>query len=209
MRAVFVIFPGLTALDFIGMYDALSRIRPLGIDPSFELRITGTEVEIADGRGLVLKPDSVYLDLSPFDLLLVPGGLATRTLMHDKHFIGYLRTWGWDRPVASVCTGALLLAAAGLLRGGPATTNRSAFDLLRGYDVEVVEQRIVDLGRVITAGGVSAALDLGLYLIQRYYGAEARQRVALQMEYRGYPTEPELGGRLAARALGEAQDLPL
>jgi transcriptional regulator GlxA family with amidase domain len=208
MRAVFVVFPGLTALDFVGLYDPLSRIRPLGIDRHFELRITGTVAEIADGRGLVLKPDSVYLDLSPFDLLLLPGGLATRTLMHDKHFIGYLRTWGWDRPVASVCTGALLLASAGLLRGAPATTNQSAFDLLRGYDVDVVTRRVVDIGRVITAGGVSAALDLGLYLVERYYGVEARRQVAQQMEYRGYPDElAESGAALMSAA--QAENLPL
>ena len=189
MRAAIIIFPGLTVLDFIGLYDPLSRIKSMGIDPRFELRIVGTEPEVADGSGVVLKPDSVYLDLRPFDLLLLPGGYGTRTLMHDKHFVGYLRTWGWEKPVASVCTGALLLAAAGLLRGAPATTHHGAFELLRAQGVEVVERRIVDSGRVITAGGVASSLDLGLYLVEKYYGAAARERVAAQMEYRGYPAE--------------------
>lgn len=190
MRAAIIIFPGLTVLDFIGLYDPLSRIKSMGIDSSFELRIVGTEPEIRDECGVVLKPDSVFLDLRPQDLLLVPGGMGTRTLMHDKHFIGYLRTWGWDRPVASVCTGALLLAAAGLLREGPATTHHRAFDLLRGLGVEVVSRRIVEAGRVTTAGGVASSLDLGLYLVEKYYGAPARERVAAQMEYRGYPADP-------------------
>src|SRR6266487_4730302 len=172
------------------MYDPLSRIKSMGIDPSFELRIVGTEPEISDESGLVLKPDSVFLDLRAFDLLCLPGGMGTRTLMHDKHFIGYLRTWGWDRPVASVCTGALLLAAAGLLRRGPATTHHGAFELLRGFGIEVVEQRIVENGRVTTAGGVASSLDLGLYLVEKYYGAPARERIAAQMEYRGYPPAP-------------------
>ena len=190
MRAAIIVFPRLTVLDFIGMYDPLSRIKSMGVDPSFELRIVGTEPEISDESGVVLKPDSVFLDLRPFDLLLLPGGQGTRTLMHDKHFIGYLRTWGWDRPVASVCTGALLLAAAGLLRGGPATTHRGAFDLLRGFGIEVVERRIVENGRVTTAGGVASSLDLGLYLVEKYYGGSARERIAAQMEYRGYPPDP-------------------
>jgi cyclohexyl-isocyanide hydratase len=189
MRAAILIFPGLTVLDFIGMYDPLSRIKSMGIDPAFELRVVGTAAEIRDEGGLVLKPDSVFLDLRPLDLLLVPGGLGTRTLMNDKHFIGYLRTWGWDKPIASVCTGALLLAAAGLLKHGPATTHHSAFDLLRSQGVEVVERRIVDTGRVVTAGGVASSLDLGLYLVERYYGAVARERAAAQMEYRAYPAE--------------------
>jgi len=190
MRAAIVIFPGLTVLDFIGMYDPLSRIKSMGVDPSFELRIVGTERRIGDGNGVVLEPDSVYLDLRPLDLLLVPGGLGTRTLMHDKHFIGYLRTWGWDRPVASVCTGALLLAAAGLLRKGPATTHHGAFDVLRGQGVEVVNRRIVECGKVTTAGGVASSLDLGLYLVEKYYGTSARERIAAQMEYQGYPADP-------------------
>jgi transcriptional regulator GlxA family with amidase domain len=190
MRAAIVIFPRLTVLDFIGMYDPLSRIRSMDIDPGFELRIVGTESEISDESGLVLKPDSVLLDLRPFDLLLLPGGQGTRTLMHDKHFVGYLRTWGWDRPVASVCTGALLLAAAGLLHRGPATTHHGAFDLLRGFGIDVVERRIVENGRVTTAGGVASSLDLGLYLVEKYYGAPARERVAAQMEYRGCPADP-------------------
>jgi cyclohexyl-isocyanide hydratase len=130
-------------------------------------------------------------------------------LIHDKHFIGYLRTWGWDRPVASVCTGALLLASAGLLRGGPATTNRTAFELLGSFGVDVLEQRIVDSGRVVTAGGVTSALDLGLYLVERYYGAPARERIAAQMEYRGYPADlAQLSGPARAAA-GATEPLPL
>src|SRR5947199_2921305 len=190
MRAAIIIFPGLTVLDFIGMYDPLSRIRSMDVDPEFELRIVGTEPRICDGSGVVLEPDSVYLDLRPLDLMLLPGGQGTRTLMHDKHFIGYLRTWGWDRPVASVCTGALLLAAAGLLRKGPATTHHGAFDLLRSQGVEVVNRRIVESGRVTTAGGVASSLDLGLFMVEKYYGARARERIGAQMEYRGYPADP-------------------
>jgi cyclohexyl-isocyanide hydratase len=186
VRAAIVIFPRLTTLDFIGLYDPLIRLKTMGIDPDFELRIIGTEREIRDGSGIVLRPDSVFLDLRPFDLLLLPGGYGTRELMWDKHFLGYLRTWGWVKPVASVCTGALLLANSGLLRGAPATTHHAAFDLLRELGADVLNRRIVDAGRVITAGGVASALDLGLYLVQRFYGEEARERIAAQMEYRAY-----------------------
>lgn len=186
MRALVLLFPRLTVLDFIGLYDPLSRISSMGIDPTFRLTIGGIEPEIEDGGGVVLKPSIVWPKLDDFDLLLLPGGYGTRTLVQDQRFISYLRGWGRERPVASVCTGALLLAAAGLLGPGPATTHRGAFDLLRAYGVEVVERRIVDNGRVITAGGVASSIDLGLYLVEKWYGAAARERIATQMEYRGY-----------------------
>src|ERR1051325_4156872 len=123
MRAAMLIFPGLTVLDFIGMYDPLSRIKSMGMDPSFELRIVGTAAEIADEGGVVLKPDSVSLDLRSLDLLLGPGGMGTRTLIHARQVVGYRRSWGLQRPGASVCAGAVLLAAAGLTGSGPATTH--------------------------------------------------------------------------------------
>jgi cyclohexyl-isocyanide hydratase len=86
-----------------------------------------------------------------------------------------------------VCTGALLLGRAGYLRDLRATTHHRAFDLLRPLCREVVtDRRIVDEGRVVTAGGVASSLDLGLYLVEKYWGSPAREKIAAQMEYRGY-----------------------
>ncbi len=186
-RIAFLVFPRLTLLDFVGGYDALRRVATLKIDPGVTHRIIGTEREIVDDTGLVVQPDSVREDLSGFDLLYVPGGLGTRALMNDGPVIEYLTSWGRDRPIASVCTGALLLGRAGYLEGRRATTHRNALDLLRPLCREVVtDRRIVDEGQVVTAGGVASSLDLGLYLVERFWGAAARETIAAQMEYRAY-----------------------
>lgn len=186
-RIAFLVFPRLTFLDFVGAYDALRRVATMSIDPAVTHRIIGTEPEIVDETGLVMKPDSVCEDLAPFDLLYVPGGLGTRLLMGDRRVIDYLKTWGAERPLASVCTGALLLGRAGYLGDLRATTHHRAFDLLRPLCREVVtDRRIVDEGRVVTAGGVASSLDLGLYLVEKFWGTDARIKIAAQMEYRGY-----------------------
>ncbi|MBI4255543.1 MAG: DJ-1/PfpI family protein [Candidatus Rokubacteria bacterium] len=186
-RIAFLVFPRLTLLDLVGAYDALRRIATMSIDPAVTHRIVGTEPEVADETGLVVKPDSVYEDLAAFDLLYVPGGLGTRALMDDARLVDYLKTWGAERPLASVCTGALLLGRAGYLRGRRATTHHRAYELLRPLCREVVtDRRIVDEGRVVTAGGVASSLDLGLYLVEKFWGADARVKIAAQMEYRGY-----------------------
>lgn len=186
-RIAFLVFPRLTFLDLVGAYDALQRVAPMGIDPEVTHRIIGTEPEVADDAHLVVKADGVYEDLSPFDLLYLPGGFGTRTLVNDERFIAYLRTWGNERPIASVCTGALLLGAAGYLRGRRATTHHGAYDLLRPYCAQVItDRRIVDEGQVVTAGGVSSSLDLGLYLVERFWGRAAREKIAAQMAYRAY-----------------------
>ena len=188
-RIAMFAFPNLTLLDLVGAYDSLRRVGPLGIAPGVTVRIVGTGLEIADETGVVIKPHAVYEDLAGYDLLVVPGGLGTRALMHDEKFLAYLATWGPDRPLASVCSGALLLGQAGYLKGRRATTHHRALALLRPLCGEVVtDRRIVDEGRVVTAGGVASSLDLGLYLVDRYWGAAARERIAAQMEYTAYRT---------------------
>ena len=179
-------FPQLTLLDLVGVYDGLRRIAGMGIDAGVRLRIIGTAPVVEDDSGLAIVTQGTYEDLAPFDLLVVPGGMGTRALCRDARCIDYLRSWGVERPVASVCTGALLLGHAGHLLGLRATTHRSALELLRPLCREVVaDERVVDEGRVVTAGGVSSSIDLGLHLIARYFGAEARERIRAQMEYRG------------------------
>jgi cyclohexyl-isocyanide hydratase len=186
-RIAFLVFPRLTLLDFIGAYDALRRIAAMSIDPLVTHRVIGTEPEIVDESGLSIKPDSVYEDLSRFDLLYVSGGLGTVALMDNKRAVDYLKSWGEERPLASVCSGSLLLGSAGYLRDKRATTHHQAVELLRPLCREVVtNRRVVDEGRVVTAGGVASSLDLGLYLVEKFWGAPARLKIAAQMEYRGY-----------------------
>jgi cyclohexyl-isocyanide hydratase len=146
-----------------------------------------TNRRVVDETGLKMMPNSVYEDLSRFDLLYVAGGLGTVTLMDNKRAIDYLKTWGDERPLASVCSGALLLGRAGYLRDKRATTHHQAVELLRPLCREVVtNRRVVDEGLIVTAGGVSSSLDLGLYLVEKFWGVEARVAIAKQMEYRGY-----------------------
>ena len=186
-RLAFLAFPGLTALDLIGAYDALRRVAPMKIDAEVTCRIVGTKATVEDETGLTIVPDGVYEDLGQFDLLYVPGGSGTRALMHDRRFVSYLRGWSSRRPLVSVCTGSLLLGAAGHLNGKRATTHHLAFDLLEPLCREVVRgERLVVDGNVITAGGVSSALDLGLYLVDWLWGEDARERIADTMEYRAY-----------------------
>lgn len=186
-RIVFFVFPRLTMLDLIGAYDALRRVALMGVDPDVTHRIIGTEARITDETGFRFEPDAVYEDLSSFDLLVVPGGQGTRQLVEDTRCIDYLRSWGSVRPIASVCTGASLLGHAGHLEGLRATTHHLMADALRPLCAEVVpERRIVDEGRVVTAAGVSSSIDLGLYLVEKFWGTVARERIAAQMEYRAY-----------------------
>jgi transcriptional regulator GlxA family with amidase domain len=186
-RIALLAFPRLTFLDLIGVYDALRRVTPMGIAPGVSVTLIGTEAEIVDDSGLVVHAHKVYDDLAGHDLLFLPGGVGTRTLMHDARFLQYLATWGETRPLASVCTGSLLLGAAGYLKGLRATTHHNAVDVLKPLCREVLaDRRIVDEGHVVTAGGVASSLDLGLYLVEKYWGADARTTIAAQMEYTAY-----------------------
>jgi cyclohexyl-isocyanide hydratase len=186
-RIALLAFPRLTFLDLIGVYDALRRVTPMGIAPDVSVTLIGTEPEVPDDSGLVVRAQAVYADLAGYDLLFVPGGFGTRPLMRDPRLMTYLGTWGTTRPLASVCTGSLLLGAAGYLKGLRATTHHNALDDLKPLCREVVrDRRIVDEGRVVTAGGVASSLDLGLYLVEKYWGAAARETIAAQMEYTAY-----------------------
>jgi cyclohexyl-isocyanide hydratase len=176
-QIAYLLFPGMTLLDFAGVYDALRRT-------GARQRFIGTVGQFRDESGFSVVADAVYEALDDCDLLVVPGGLGTRSLRSDERLVAYLRSWGATRPIASVCTGSLLIGAAGHLEGLRATTHHTAFELLRPYCREVVAERVVDEGRVVTAGGVTSALDLGLHLVGKFWGEQARERIASLMEWR-------------------------
>ncbi len=183
MKAALIIFEGMTSLDFIGFYDPVTRLKTLGLMPDFEWRICALTPRIADDRGLGIIANSVAESLAGFDLLFIPGGFATRTLQHDREFVAWLRSAAPAPLKTSVCTGALLLGAAGFLEGRRATTHPKALQDLVQYGRVVPAERVVDDGEVITAAGVSASLDLGLHVVQRLAGAEAGAKIAAQMDY--------------------------
>ena len=180
-----MLFDGLTALDLVGFYDAVKRVpRFSGIHVLAHLCAMGDEVR--DDHGLVLTAIRVHPDLSDYDLVFVPGGFATRQLCHDEDLIAWLGSARKARYKVSVCTGALLLGGAGLLAGKRATTNPNAYDLLAPYCREVVKARIVPDGDVITAGGVAASIDLGLYFAELLTDSESARSTQRSMDYPYY-----------------------
>jgi len=183
MKAAFIIFDRMTALDFIGVYDPVTRLKSMGFLDDLTWDICATSTRVVDDKGLVFTPTKTGGALNGYDLLIVPGGYGTRTLRDNRGFIDWLRTAADCKVKASVCTGALLLGAAGFLEGRRATTHRSAFQDLTKYCRTVLDDRIVDEGDVITARGVTSALDLGLHLVARMAGADAQQQIRRQMDY--------------------------
>jgi transcriptional regulator GlxA family with amidase domain len=183
VKTAFVIFDDMTVMDFIGIYDPLTRLKSMKIMPEFEWNVCALRAQVADDKGLRILPDSVAKPLNEYDLIVVPGGMGTRKLQHDEAYIKWLRSAESAKLKASVCTGALLLGAAGFLRGRRATTHPSAYEELKPYCAQVIEERVVDEGDIVTARGVTSGIDLGLHLVERLAGAEARARVARQMDY--------------------------
>jgi cyclohexyl-isocyanide hydratase len=173
----------MTALDFVGVYDPVTRLKSMGLMPDFGWDVCAFSEEVADDRGLAFTPTKVGEPLGSYDLLVVPGGFGTRELARDAGFIGWLRTSEPCGLKASVCTGSLLLGAAGFLAGRRATTHPNAFRELGQFCAEVVDERVVDEGDVVTARGVTSAIDLGLHLVERFVGKEGRERIRRQMDY--------------------------
>ncbi|NIP60582.1 MAG: DJ-1/PfpI family protein [Gemmatimonadetes bacterium] len=189
MKIAFVAFEGMTVLDLVSVFDPLTRLRTMEIRPSVRWNVVALAGRVADRAGLRILPDRVAHDLGGYDLLVVPGGPATRELKDDPGFVDWIRSAEGVPLKASVCTGALLLGAAGFLEGRRATTHPTAFSELAPYCGRVEEARVVDEGDVVTAGGVTAGLDLGLHLCERLAGSDATSRIARQMDFRRRPPE--------------------
>ena len=186
MKAALIVFDRMTYLDFVGFYDAVTRLKSMSILPDFDWRICSNVERVSDDRGvhgMTMIPESIMEPLDGYDLLYVPGGMGSRTLKEDSAFLAWLRTAKSAKLKVSVCTGALLLGAAGFLEGKRATTHPSALGDLGPYCGKVMDERIVDEGDVITGSGVATSLDLGLHVVERLAGAAARARVAKQMCY--------------------------
>lgn len=183
LRIAFVIFDGMTALDFIGVFDPLTRLKTMGIMPGVQYDVSATIREVRDGSGVRFVADRVCGPFDAYDMVVLPGGSATRALVDDGDFMGWISTAERCPYKVSVCSGALLWGAAGFLRGRRATTHPDAFAQLATYGATVVDARVVDDGDVITARGVTSGIDLGLYLVEKFGGADARARIARKMDY--------------------------
>lgn len=196
-RFGFLAWEGMTLLDLIGPLDAVSRVVSMGFDPTASVEVVAlTRPEGEDGVigvttwtgwGTELRVARYRPSLDTFDVLVVPGGPETRRLARDPAIVEYVASFPRNRLVASVCTGALLLGAAGRLEGKRATTHASARDELARYGATVSTDRVVDEGQLVTAGGVTAGIDLGIHLVRRVLGDEAASAIAVRMEW---PTPP-------------------
>lgn len=149
----------------------------------------GEPVECA--KGLVVSAHHAVGDAPPLDVLVHPGGQGTRPQLHDEEHLAWLRAARQEVPrLASVCTGALCLAAAGLLTGRPATTHHGALDLLADLDPTIdvrPDDRFVDDGDVITSSGVSAGIDMALHLVARLAGPDRAREVRHGIQYDPQP----------------------
>ena len=190
MDIAIVLFDGFDELDAIGPYEVFSNANEAGANLSVSLRSLDPTARITASHGLRVEPDGRLADVDP-DLVVVPGGgwntrgetgawaEAERGALPDALADAH------DRGVtlASVCTGGMILARAGVLDGKPATTHGGAIADLRETNARVVEARVVDAGDVVTAGGVTSGLDLAFYVVRREFGDEVAAAVGAEMEY--------------------------
>ena len=180
-----LLFPGVEELDFVGPFEVLSyvnKIIPNSVQVSLIAETTG---ELRAFNGLRILPDISVNDCPDLDVLVVPGGKGRLTAMKNANLRQFIRRQATQaRFIASVCTGAFLLAEAGLLTGRKATTYHECLDELARYDgVEVVAAKVVPAGRIVTAGGVSSGLELGFYLLRELFDADTARLVARKIEY--------------------------
>ncbi|HEX3461785.1 MAG TPA: DJ-1/PfpI family protein [Acidimicrobiales bacterium] len=185
MQIAIGLFPAFTALDAIGPYQVFSQL------PEAEVILCASEKgEVADDNGLLsLNIAHTFDEVDSPDIIVVPGGFITRKLARDGHPIvdWAARVHPQTTYTTSVCTGALLLGAAGLLDGLDATTHWCAYDELAKYGATPTEQRVVGRGKIWTAAGVSAGIDLALTLVAEIHGADVSRAIQLAIEYDPQP----------------------
>jgi transcriptional regulator GlxA family with amidase domain len=184
MKIAILIFDKLTALDAIGPYEVLSRL------PGAELRFVAKKTgnKRTDTGALGVSADVSIDQLTDPDIVLVPGGEGNRPLMQDTEVLEWLRgvheTTTWT---TSVCTGSLVLAAAGILDGKRATSHWAYRDQLREFGAEPVAERVVVDGKIVTAAGVSAGIDMALHLTALGFGEDLARGIQLGIEYDPQP----------------------
>jgi transcriptional regulator GlxA family with amidase domain len=191
-----VIFPDVEELDFVGPIEVFGALRY--IEEGWQVvTIAESKEPVRAVNGLTVVPDHTFEDCPPLRLVLVPGGIGTRNEVDNTRLLDFVRKAGGEAAwVTSVCTGAFVLRRAGFLDGRRATTYWASLDRLREEGVEVVEERFVAEGNVITAAGVSAGIDMSLYVVGQMFDVETARKVQKLIEY--YPRPPYPEGAVAA-----------
>ena len=178
-----LIFPRMDQIDFTGPFEVLSRI------PNSTIHVIAkTNSTVRDIQGLTLTPEMSIAEAPELDVLLVPGGFGQQQLMNDEEVLSLIRNhFTAGRLVFSVCTGALLCGAAGVLRGRQATTHWAAWNLLPYYGAIPVRSRVVLDGNLVTAAGVTAGLDAALVVASLLGGDALAQEIQLSIQYAPNP----------------------
>jgi transcriptional regulator GlxA family with amidase domain len=198
LRTAVLVFPDVEVLDFAGPFEVLASARvPGSVDRherprAFDVFTVAKDTNPVTCRGgLIVQPNRTFADCPVVDLVVVPGGYGVLPAMADADTLRWVREAASGAQItASVCTGAFLLASAGLLDGQPATTHWVEIEEMRRRFPNVTvhdDYRVVESGRVITSAGVSAGLDMALHLIGRLFGREAARETARSIEYRWEP----------------------
>jgi len=178
-----LLFPRVQQLDLTGPYEVLASL------PGTTMHlVAATLAPVASASGLVLAPTVSFADCPPLDVICVPGGVGVNALLTDAATLDFVRRQAEGaRYVTSVCTGALVLGAAGLLRGRRATTHWASHDLLAAFGAIPVHARVVQDGNLLTGGGVTAGIDFGLTLVAELAGRAAAEAIQLALEYAPAP----------------------
>jgi cyclohexyl-isocyanide hydratase len=186
LRCGMLVFPNLTQLDLTGPYEILARM------PGSEVSLIWKSLDpVRTEHGLTILPNATFETALPLDLVLVPGGGGINPLLEDADTLAFLRRAAASaRYVVSVCTGALVLGAAGLLRGRRATTHWMSRDLLPTFGAIPVAERVVIDGNLTTGGGVTAGIDVALSVVAEIAGRAAAEAIQLAVEY---DPEPQFG----------------
>ena len=178
-----LLFPRVQQLDLTGPYEVFASM------PDARVHVVAKTMEsVTAATGLVLTPTVTFADCPPLDVLCVPGGVGVNALLRDEATVGFVRAQAARaRYITSVCTGALVLGAAGLLRGRRATTHWGSHDLLPAYGAVPVRARVVRDGSLLTGGGVTAGIDFALTLVAELAGQAVAEGIQLNLEYAPEP----------------------
>ncbi len=189
MRVAIPVFPGVEELDAIAPLEAFGLAKQIGLPVEVALMSDSSDAEVRGYHGLVFGALGLFSETETYDLVVVPGGAwlggedaGVRRAVAEGSLARLIRHhFDKGSTVSSVCTGAFLLAQAGLLEGLPATTHHLAQDDLRALGIQVLPDRIVDAGRILTAGGITSGLDLAIHLLEREFGCG--ERISSILEY--------------------------
>lgn len=183
MQIAILLFDRLTALDAIGPYEVLSRLP--GVKTKFVAITPGPKKTDA---GLTLIADSSLSEVTKPEIVLIPGGIGSRTVLKDEKILDWIRkAHQHSQWTTSVCTGSLILAAAGILKSLKATTHWNQMERLAEFGAIPVQERVIFEGKVVTAVGVSAGIDMALCLVQKIAGDQVAQAIQLALEYDPHP----------------------